>query len=89
MSEEKDTTPSDTELEKGKEKLAHVETKEVRSERKVVLKCTKCDTEQDYPICEECGEPMEFEETKFACESCGKEAAVPTHCGGPMAPKIV
>lgn len=86
---DKDTPPSDAELEKGKEGLAHVETKEVHSERKVVLKCAKCGAEQDFPVCEECGEPMDFEETKFVCESCGKEAAVPTHCGEPMAPKIV
>ena len=89
MSEEKDTTPSDTELEKGIEKLEHVETKEVHSKRKVVLKCTKCDAEQDFPMCEECGEPMDYEETKFACATCENEAAVPTHHDEPMAPKIV
>lgn len=88
MSEEKDTPPSDTELEKGKEVLEHVETKPVTSERKVVLVCGKCGAEQDFPVCEECGEPMDFEENKFTC-SCGKEEPVPTHCGEAMAPKIV
>lgn len=89
MSEEKDTPPSDAELAKGKEGLEHVETQEAVSERKVVLTCAKCGAQQDFPTCEECGEPMDFEEDKFSCASCGKEAAVPTHCGEPMAPKIV
>lgn len=86
---EKGTPPSDTELAKGKEGLEHVETKAAISERKVVLVCSKCGAEQDFPVCEECGEPMDFEESKFSCASCAKEAPVPEHCGGPMAPKIV
>jgi hypothetical protein len=85
---EKDTPPSDSELAEGKSGLEHVETKTAVSERKVVLVCAKCGAEQDFPVCEECGEPMDFEETKFSCASCEKDAPVPAHCGEPMAPKI-
>ncbi|MHA2226569.1 MAG: hypothetical protein ACXAC8_15270 [Candidatus Hodarchaeales archaeon] len=85
---EKDV-PSDSELEKGKGGLEHVETKIVASERKVVLKCGKCGTEQDFPICEECGDPLNYEEDKLECDSCGKTEPVPTHCDEPMTPKIV
>ena len=89
MSEEKDTPPSDDELAEGKEGLEHVETKAAVSERKVVLVCSKCGANQDFPVCEGCGEPMDYEEDKFSCASCAKEAPIPTHCGEPMAPKIV
>lgn len=87
MSEDK--PPSGAELSEGKESLKHVETKATISERKVILKCTKCDTTQDFPVCEECGEPMDFEETKFFCASCGKDTPIPTHCDENMVPKIV
>ncbi len=87
MSEE--DVPSDNELTEMKKGLEHVETKAAASERKVVLKCAKCDTVQDFPVCEECGETMDFGEDKFACSSCEKEEPVPTHCNETMIPKIV
>ena len=85
MSEEK--PPSVEELAAGKEGLEQVETKAVSSDRRVILNCSKCGSTQEFPLCEECGEPMNFEENKFTC--CGKEVAIPTHCGEAMVPKIV
>lgn len=86
MSEE-EKPPSDAELVEGAEKLEHVETKAAASERKVVLSCTKCGETQDFPVCEECGEPMNLEEDKFSCHD--KNVPVPEHCGEKMAPKII
>ncbi len=85
MSEE-DKPPSDQELSAGKEGLAHVETKTGISERKVLLACAKCGTTQDFPVCDECGEAMHYEETKFTCHG---EKPIPEHCGETMVPKIV
>lgn len=87
MSEE--TPPSDNELTERKESLKHVEIKAAPSERNVVLKCTKCETVQNFPVCDKCGEPMDFEEEKFLCSSCEKEEPIPTHCDENMVPKIV
>ena len=85
MSEE--DIPKDTDLEKSKDSLEHVETKEIHSKRKVVLKCAKCDVEQDFPVCEECGEQMTLEGDKLVC--CDKEIPVPTHHEEAMVPKII
>lgn len=79
--------PSDNELEERKEGLEHVETKPITSERKAVLSCVKCNTEQDFPECENCGEQLSLEGDKLVC--CDKQIPIPIHCNEPMVPKIV
>lgn len=78
--------PSGDELSSQKDGLEHVETKAAPSERKIVLICSKCNETMDFPVCDECGEPMNYEETKFTCHG---EKPVPEHCGTPMVVKIV
>lgn len=82
-----DQPPSDDELSASKGGLAHTETKTGTSERKAVLSCTQCDATQDFPVCEECDEPMDLEGDKFQHHD--KEVPVPEHHGKAMVPKIV
>lgn len=87
MRELSDQPPSDDELSAGKVGLTHVETKTGTSTRRLVLSCVQCGTTQDFPICPECGEPMDLENGNFTHH--GNEVPISEHHGQPMKPKIV
>ncbi|MHA1448096.1 MAG: hypothetical protein ACTSP4_01595 [Candidatus Hodarchaeales archaeon] len=69
----------DGRLSEGIKGLEPVKTRIAQTDRKAVMYCDKCGSEEGLPV--HCANVMSFERMQFVCNHCGEQAPVPTCCG--------